>query len=214
MPRTQDLIKAMTEGDFSLVEAFSTRSGTRYRVFLAQKGEARPPGVSIAPRMAWMSDQGLLVTGAIYGRGGQGRRADGTPLLPEGVEGTTTAVQKVELRTRELTALLKLSQREILKSIQSLTSQRGTVYPFIRSSLEAIGTTERKFLPESIFQYDDGTLFVQGRVWGDDRYERGGSVTLCNIGSLTLTDGRSINVRQRIEFPPSPLQTGCRPAVS
>ena len=38
MPRTQDLIHAMTEGDFSLVEAFSTRSGTRYRVFLPQEG--------------------------------------------------------------------------------------------------------------------------------------------------------------------------------
>jgi hypothetical protein len=214
MPRTQDVIKAMTEGDFSRVEAFSTRSGTRYQVFLPQIGEARPSGVSIAPRIAEMSSRGLLVTGAIYGRSGQGQRPDGSPLLPEGVEQTTTAVQKVELRTRDLAALLKLPPREILKSIHSLTSQRGTVYTFVRSPFEAFGTTERKFLPESIVPYDDGTLLVRGRVWGDDRYGRGETVTLCNIGSLTLTNGRSINVRQRVDLSPAPTRTGYSPVMS
>lgn len=193
MSRAQDVTKAMLEGDFSLVEAFSTRSGSLYRVFRPHAGEPRPSGVSIEPLTALYNEKGqFVVRGGIYGRQAGSSRLNGLGAISDGTISNTTTVVDITLRRDELEALLARPQKEVLQAIACVTDVRGTVYSFIRNFLEAMGTIEPKFLPEQIFLYE-GELFASGRLWGDSRYERGGAATLSGIESVTLRDGSVLN---------------------
>lgn len=204
MSQKQDIIAGMLRGDFSQIESIQTRSGTVYRIFLPQSGEPRPEGVAMAPLSAEQTAKGLIVLGGIYGREKEGKKPDGTYLIPDGSVCPTTPISEISLRPLWREALLKGQKFSHILSVQT---KSGRVYTFVRNSFEAMGATTPTFLPQEMFLVE-GTLFLQGRLWGDSRCERGATVTLSNIDSLMLADGRKVNARKTLILEDAPMRTG------